>query len=118
CPRGPRRSRRTAGPPAERRPGSMERTVRRDEPVSVQAVPAASLPHAERAALWTEAFSDYYAPGVVTAEALQGLERAFDLDTGASRLVLEDARPVAFAMLGIRGRRGRSEEHTSELQSH
>lgn len=84
----------------------MERTIRRDEPVSVQAVPAASLPHAERAALWTEAFSDYYAPGVVTAEALQGLERAFDVDTGASQLVLEDSRPVAFALLGIRGRRG------------
>lgn len=74
--------------------------------MSVQAVPAASLPHAERAALWTEAFSDYYAPGVITSEALVGLERAFDLDVDASRLVIDDGKPVAFAMLGIRGRRG------------
>lgn len=74
--------------------------------MSVQSVPAASLPHAERAALWTEAFSDYYAPGVITTEALQGLERAFDLDVDASRLVIEDGKPVAFAMLGVRGKRG------------
>lgn len=74
--------------------------------MNARAVPAASLPHAERAALWTEAFSDYYAPGVVTSEALQGLERAFDLDVDASQLVIEDGKPVAFAMLGIRGRRG------------
>ena len=74
--------------------------------MSVQTVPATSLPHAERAALWTEAFSDYYAPGVITTEALLGLERAFDLDVGASRLVIEDGKPVAFALLGIRGKRG------------
>lgn len=72
----------------------------------IEVVPAASLPHAERAALWTEAFSDYFTPGVFTADSLAGFERAFDLDREASRVVVEDGNPVAFAMLGIRGQRG------------
>ncbi len=71
--------------------------------MTVRIAPAAEFSHADRAALWTEAFSDYYAPGVFTAESLAAFERLFDLDPGASRLVLEADRPVAFAMLGLRG---------------
>ena len=74
--------------------------------MTARAVPAAVLPHAERAALWTEAFSDYFTPGTFTAESLAAFERAFDLDLEGSQVVLEDDRPVAFAMLGIRERRG------------
>jgi ribosomal protein S18 acetylase RimI-like enzyme len=74
--------------------------------MTVTAVAASRVAHSERAALWNDAFSDYYTPGSFTAESLQGFEKAFDLDLDASRLVLEEDRPVAFAMLGIRGRRG------------
>lgn len=74
--------------------------------MSVSQIPAGRVPHAERAALWNEAFSDYYTPGSFTAESLAAFERAFGLDLEASRLVLEGERPVAFAMLGVRERRG------------
>jgi len=74
--------------------------------VSAEVVPASRLPRDEHAALWTEAFSDYFTPAVLTAETLAGFERAFDLDRDASRIVVEDGRPVAFGMLGIRGDRG------------
>lgn len=71
----------------------------------IEVIPAASRDHAERAAVWNDAFSDYYTPGSFTAESLAGFERAFSLDLDASRLVLENGRPVAFGMLGIRDRR-------------
>jgi len=71
--------------------------------LSAQSVSASEFSHAERAALWTEAFSDYFTPGVFTAESLAAFETAFDLDVEGSRLVIEDGRPVAFAMLGLRG---------------
>lgn len=74
--------------------------------MSVRIAPAATLPHAERAALWTGAFSDYFTPGAFTAESLAAFEKAFDLDREGSRVAFEDDRPVAFAMLGIRGTRG------------
>lgn len=70
---------------------------------NLRVVSAAEVPLAERAALWTEAFSDYFAPGVVTAESLAAMEQAFDLDRDASRIVIEDGQPAAFAMLGLRG---------------
>jgi ribosomal protein S18 acetylase RimI-like enzyme len=69
-------------------------------------LPAARMPHAERAALWNEAFSDYYAPGSLTAESLQAFERTCDLDLEASRIVMDEGVPVAFGMLGIRGSLG------------
>lgn len=74
--------------------------------MSVRVVAAAEVAHADHAALWTEAFSDYFTPGSFTAESLAGFERAFDLDRAGSRIVIEDERLVAFAMLGIRGARG------------
>jgi len=69
-------------------------------------VPASEVPHAQRAALWNDAFSDYYVPGTFTAETLAAFEQAFELDLAGSRIVLEGGRPVAFGMLGIRDRRG------------
>jgi ribosomal protein S18 acetylase RimI-like enzyme len=74
--------------------------------MSVELVPATAVPRAERAALWNEAFAGYYSPGAYTPESLESFERGFDLDLAGSRLVIEDARPVAFGMLGIRGSRG------------
>jgi ribosomal protein S18 acetylase RimI-like enzyme len=74
--------------------------------MSVRLVPAADVPHADRASLWNEAFSDYFTPSSFTAESLAGFERAFDLDPTGSRIALEDDRPVAFAMLGVRERSG------------
>src|SRR5262249_35194308 len=71
----------------------------------VEILPAVARDHAERAALWSEALSDYYVSGSQTAESLAGFERAFDLDLDGSRLVVEGGRPVAFAMLGVRGKR-------------
>lgn len=71
--------------------------------MSLEIVPAARLPHEERAALWTEAFSDYFTPGVITVDTLKAMETLFDLEREASRVVVEDGRPVAFAMLGVRG---------------
>jgi ribosomal protein S18 acetylase RimI-like enzyme len=73
---------------------------------STSVVPASEVPHAERAALWTEAFSDYYTPGSFTAESLAAFEQAFELDLSGSRVVVDEGKPVAFGMLGVRGRRG------------
>lgn len=74
--------------------------------MSVRVAAAATLPHADRADLWTEAFSDYFAPSVFTAESLVAFEKAFDVDLEGSRVTFEENRPVAFAMLGMRGARG------------
>ena len=91
-----------AGPgPARARTGGF---------VSVRVVAAAGVSQAERAALWTEACSDYCTPGVFTAESLAAFERAFDIDREASRVLIEDDRPVAFAILGLRLARATSPE--------
>lgn len=74
--------------------------------MSVELRPAAAFPHDQRAALWNEAFSDYFAPSHFDADALAGFEKMCDLDLTASRVLVEDGIPVAFGMLGIRGRRG------------
>src|SRR5262249_43329910 len=73
---------------------------------STSVVAACEVPHPERAALWTEAFSDYYTPGSFTAESLAAFEHAFELDLTGSRVVVEEGRRVAFGMLGVRGKRG------------
>ena len=69
-------------------------------------LPASRISRADLAALWTDAFSDYYVPGAVTVESLEVFERSFDLDFAGSRIVVAEGRPVAFGMLGVRGRRG------------
>lgn len=74
--------------------------------MTVRLVPAVEVPHAERAALWNEAFSDYFAPARFTAESLTRFEQGFSLDLAGSQVALDGERPVAFAMLGIRESRG------------
>jgi GNAT superfamily N-acetyltransferase len=67
---------------------------------------ASAFSHDERAALWNDAFSDYFAPSHFDAPGLAGFERMCDLDLDGSRVAVEDGRPVAFGMLGVRGHRG------------
>lgn len=74
--------------------------------MSVRVAAAAEVSHAERAARWTESFSDYFTPGAFTADSLAAFERAFDLNREASRVLFEGDRPVAFAMLGVRAGAG------------
>jgi len=74
--------------------------------MAIELRPASAFSHDERAALWNDAFSDYFAPSHFDAAGLAGFERMCDLDLDGSRVALEDDRPVAFGMLGIRGRRG------------
>lgn len=74
--------------------------------MSIELRPASDFAHDLRAALWNDAFSDYFAPSHFDADALAGFERMCDLDLSASRVLLEDGTPVGFGMLGVRGRRG------------
>jgi len=68
--------------------------------------PASAFPHEERATLWNDAFSDYFAPSHFDAAALAAFETMCDLDLDSSRVLVEEGRPVAFGMLGVRGARG------------
>lgn len=69
--------------------------------------PASSLSSGELADLFTDGFSGYYVPIRADAAAIEGMTRSWDLDLDASRVAFgDDGRPLGFALLGVRGRRG------------
>ena len=64
---------------------------------------AATLTGEELAELFTAAYADYLVPVTVTAEALQFMTTAFDLDRAASLVAVRDGANVGLVNLGVRG---------------
>jgi len=67
---------------------------------------AADLAPDALAALFTAGYEGYFVPIAVDAARLAQMVQAWDLDLARSRVLWDDATPVAFAMLGVRGTRG------------
>lgn len=72
----------------------------------VRDIAAAELDDAALAALFTLAYEGYPVPLHVDADAVRFMNRSFDFDREASRVIVAEGEPVALAMLGHRGRHG------------
>lgn len=72
----------------------------------IEFAPAAERSSADLAALFTRGYDGYFTPVTLNAAEFENMVRASDLDLAASRLVLVDGVPVAFALLGVRGAHG------------
>ncbi len=68
--------------------------------------PAASLSIEDLSALVTRCYEAYYVPVSFDAATYARMINAWNLDLERSRVVVADGRPVAIAMLGVRGTRG------------
>ncbi len=58
------------------------------------------------ATLFNRGYEGYFVPIQLDAEAFAVYAAAWDLDLAATRVALAGGQPVAFALLGVRGRRG------------
>lgn len=67
---------------------------------------AGEIPIADLTALFNQAYADYFVPIVLTEPSFREMVVNFDHDLEASRLLVDGAGPRAFALLGVRGKRG------------
>jgi ribosomal protein S18 acetylase RimI-like enzyme len=72
----------------------------------VALVPADSVDFDALLALFNGAYSDYFVPLQLDRAGLEYTIDVCDIDLAASRVALEDDRPVAFAFLALRGEEG------------
>ena len=63
-------------------------------------------PTEELAALFTRGYEGYYTPVTMNEPGFLDMVRTADIDLAASRVGSLEGRPVAFALLGVRGTRG------------
>jgi ribosomal protein S18 acetylase RimI-like enzyme len=75
-------------------------------PLTTEIVAADRFSPVELAELFTRGYEGYYVPIQLTADAFTTMVGHQDLVLESSRVMLEDGRPVAFAMLAVRGARG------------
>ena len=68
-------------------------------------VPASTLEPEALAALMDSVYSDYHLPMHVDLAAMRFMVASFDLDLDESRVLVENGRPLAIALLGLRGER-------------
>ena len=68
--------------------------------------PAALHALDEMAAIFSRGYEGYYTPVAMDAPAFLDMVRTSDIDLAASRVGSLAGRPVAFALLGVRGTRG------------
>ncbi len=73
---------------------------------AVRLVPADSIDFDALVRLFNEAYSDYVVPLRLDRAALQFTIAVCDIDLAASRVVLEDGEPAAFAFLAVRDDEG------------
>lgn len=71
----------------------------------VTLVPAESLDLPDLVSLMNEAYSDYDVPMHLDEASLRFMLSSFDLDRSESRVAMLEGRPVALALLGLRGPR-------------
>jgi GNAT superfamily N-acetyltransferase len=72
--------------------------------LSIELLPAHSLPIGERAELFTAAYEGYVVPMRIEEDSLRWMQEKFDFDLDASRIAYRDGEPVGLANLAVRGR--------------